>query len=514
MDNSRTLFAIILSIAVLLGYQYFFAKPVPPEPQQQVQSDSKKPQAAAETQKASEHASPAVVKPAVSSVQNEEKEIVVDTSLYRAVFSSRGGTLKYMELKKHKDSQGKAVVMKADSSIPPFAILLPDGRQLLDNYKTEGSSISLDAGSKEGSIVFKYSADNFFVYRTYTFREGTYAFDLRDEVQGLAGYSIALGKDFGIVESNDSEHMGPVVLKDSERIEFKTKDLQQPKIYRDGFKWIAQEDKYFFSAIVPREKVDEARVEIKDSVTTSSIKMNSGTNSYLLYAGPKEHDTLKALNVGLEHIVNFGFFSILALPLFWLLKQLYLIVNNYGVAIIILTVITRIPFIPLINKSQQSMKKLQDVQPLMAEIREKYKKDPQRMQKELMELYKKHKVNPMGGCLPMLVQIPVFFALFKVLGVSIELRHAPFMFWMQDLSTKDPYYVLPILMGATMFLQQKMTPSAMDPKQQKMMLFMPIIFTFLFFTFPSGLVLYWLVSNILSIIQQYFVNKKLQAQKA
>ncbi|MBN2654397.1 MAG: membrane protein insertase YidC, partial [Nitrospirae bacterium] len=156
----------------------------------------------------------------------------------------------------------------------------------------------------------------------------------------------------------------------------------------------------------------------------------------------------------------------------------------------------------------------QDVQPLMAEIREKHKKDPQRMQKELMELYKKHKVNPMGGCLPMLVQVPVFFALFKVLGVSIELRHAPFMLWVQDLSTKDPYYVLPILMGVTMFLQQKMTPSTMDPKQQKIMLFMPIIFTFLFFTFPSGLVLYWLVSNILSIIQQYFVNKKLEAQKA
>ncbi|MCE5311752.1 MAG: membrane protein insertase YidC [Nitrospiraceae bacterium] len=511
MDN-RTLAAVIISVAVLIGYQYFFVKPAPP--QQPVQT-KQAPAEVKETKAAVEAKKPAApAKAAVPEITGTEKEIVVENSLYKAVFTSRGATLKQIEIKGHKDSSGKPIVLKADSAYPPFVITTADGRQMLVNYQIEGGNVTLNASAKEGSVVFKYSTGSYFINRTYTFREGTYAFDLKDEVQGISGYSVSLGRDFGIFEKSDSDHTGPVVLKDADRLEFNIKDLQQPKIFKEGLKWIAQEDKYFFSAIVPKNKIEEARVEVKDSVPMAALRMNSGTNSYLLYAGPKERDTLKDLGVGLEHIVDFGFFSILALPLFWLLKQLYMLVHNYGIAIIILTILTRIPFIPLINKSQKSMKKLQDVQPLMAEIREKYKKDPQRMQKELMELYKRHKVNPMGGCLPMLIQIPVFFALFKVLGISIELRHAPFMLWVNDLSVKDPYFVLPILMGITMFIQQKMTPSTMDPTQQKMMLFMPIVFTFLFFTFPSGLVLYWLVSNILSIIQQYFVNKKLEAQKA
>ncbi len=159
------------------------------------------------------------------------------------------------------------------------------------------------------------------------------------------------------------------------------------------------------------------------------------------------------------------------------------------------------------------MKKLQDIQPRMAEIKEKYKNDPQRMQREVMELYKKHKVNPMGGCLPMLLQIPVFFALYKVLLISIELRGAPFIFWIHDLSLKDPSYVLPVVMGITMVIQQRMTPSSMEPAQQKMMMIMPVVFTFMFLSFPSGLVLYWLVNNLLSIGQQFYTNRKAATQK-
>lgn len=242
--------------------------------------------------------------------------------------------------------------------------------------------------------------------------------------------------------------------------------------------------------------------------------MPGGVNDYYVYIGPKEYDNLKKLGVGLEHIVDFGFFSIIAMPLFWVLKQFYSISNNYGVAIIILTTVVRIPFIPLINKSQESMKKMQDIQPRMAEVKEKYKNDPQKMQKETMELYKKHKVNPLGGCLPMLLQIPVFFALYKVLLIAIELRDAPFMFWIHDLSVKDPYYVLPVIMGVTMVIQQKMTPSTMEPMQQKIMMLMPVVFTFMFLSFPSGLVVYWLINNVLSIAQQFYVNSKNTKQPA
>jgi YidC/Oxa1 family membrane protein insertase len=261
-----------------------------------------------------------------------------------------------------------------------------------------------------------------------------------------------------------------------------------------------------------------------------AFRAKSGANSFHLYAGPKEHDTLAAFNIGLEHVIDFGFFSIIARPLFWVLKFFYSFLGNYGWAIVLITIVTRIPFIPLLNKSQKSMKKMQEIQPLMNDIKEKYKKDSQRMQKEMMELYKKHKVSPLGGCLPMLLQIPVFFALYQVLLRAIELRGAPFMLWITDLSAPDtlighiPAMIpliggfalgpLPLLMGATMFIQQKMTPSSMDPTQAKMMLAMPIIFTFMFLNFASGLVLYWLVNNILGIIQQYFVNRSLAQEQA
>jgi len=196
------------------------------------------------------------------------------------------------------------------------------------------------------------------------------------------------------------------------------------------------------------------------------------------------------------------------MPMLTFLNYINTFVNNYGIAIIILTILIKIAFWPLGNKSYKSMKEMQKLQPELTAIREKYKDDKQKAGQETMALYKSHKVNPLGGCLPMVVQIPVFFALYKTLMYAIELRHAPFFWWIQDLSDKDPYYITPIIMGATMFIQQKMSPPAGDPMQQKIMLVLPVVFTFLFLTFPSGLVIYWLFNNILSIGQQYYIMKK------
>ncbi|RMG00209.1 MAG: membrane protein insertase YidC, partial [Nitrospirae bacterium] len=355
------------------------------------------------------------------------------------------------------------------------------------------------------------------IERTFHFTGNDYRVDITERVTGPNNYWVTLGSKFGITGTKGyRSHTGPVILKDADRKEFKPRKVKKPAIFSEGLRWVAQEDKYFFAGLVPLEVKATAKVwRAPYGEVLTAINLPSGENKLLLYAGPKEHDRLKKYGVGLEHIIDFGFFSILARPLFWILKWLYGFIGNYGWAIIILTIIVRIPFIPLMNKGQKSMKKLQALQPKMNEIRQKYKKDPQKMQKEMMELYKKYKVNPMGGCLPMLIQIPVFFALYKVLLIAIELRGAPFMLWIQDLSEKDPYYILPIVMGITMFIQQKMTPtSAGNPQQQKVMQFMPLIFTFLFLSFPSGLVLYWLVSNLLSIIQQYYVNKKLKKEVA
>jgi YidC/Oxa1 family membrane protein insertase len=226
----------------------------------------------------------------------------------------------------------------------------------------------------------------------------------------------------------------------------------------------------------------------------------------------------------LDEAVNFGWFDIIAKPFLWIMNHIYGVIPNYGVAIILLTVLTKILLWPLGNKSYKSMSEMKRVQPLMTEIREKYKNDKQKMNQEMMNLYRTYKINPMGGCLPMVVQIPVFFALYRMLYEAIELRHAPFVGWINDLSAPDrlfdfpfsipfmePPYGIPVLtivMGASMFLQQKMSPAPGDPAQAKIMMFMPLIFTFIFINFSSGLVLYWLVNNILSIAQQYYVQKK------
>jgi len=229
-----------------------------------------------------------------------------------------------------------------------------------------------------------------------------------------------------------------------------------------------------------------------------------------LFFGPKDIDILKAQGVQLEGAIDLGWFSAIAKPLLHALKLFYGYLHNYGLAIIVITVILKILFFPLTHKSYKSMKEMQKLQPKMQELKDKFKDDRDGLNRAVMELYKAHKVNPLGGCLPMIVQIPVFFGLYKALMFSIELRHAPFYFWLQDLSAKDPYYVTPIIMGATMFIQQKMTPTNMDPIQAKMMLALPVVFTFMFLNFPSGLVLYWLVNNILTIAQQAYINKTLK----
>jgi len=509
--EKRTLIAIILSIIILVGYQYLFVKPVPQKSVKEQVKTAKK------EEKPSEPVKPVSTPVSVPAVPSEEKEVKIETEMYSAILSSRGGTIKKWELKKYKDKDGMAIVLQKGQGIYPPLSMGADNNFGLSkvNFNTSGSDLRLDKDTNTGSIIFEYTAPEYSIRRTYTFYYDSYKFDLKDEVAGLPEYWVTVGTDFGIHDKKDtSAHLGPILLKDADRIELDAKKLKEVKSYKGGLKWIAQEDKYFFAAIVPANQIDEAKAwDVQDS-TVIAFKGKPGVNNFLVYAGPKEHDRLQGLNVGLEHIIDFGFFSIISRPLFWLLKLFYKFIGNYGWAIILLTIITRIPFIPLINKSQKSMRKMQEIQPRMQEIKEKYKKDPQKMQKETMELYKKYKVNPLGGCLPMLLQIPVFFALYKILSIAIELRGTPFMLWINDLSAKDPYYILPIVMGITMVIQQKMTPSAADPKQQKMMMFMPVIFTFMFLNFASGLVLYWLVNNILSIVQQFYVNRKLAREGA
>jgi YidC/Oxa1 family membrane protein insertase len=515
------LLAVVLSIAILVGYQYLYNHYFPPEPPRQNEdkttteqkTETAQPTKKEDTKKEGEKKSPFTpyegreIK--IVNTANE-KNITVENGLMKVVFSTKGGTVSTVELKKYKDSSGNPIVLKSEDPLSPFVLGIDEGFQFAQvNFSTKEKDIRLNA-SDTAEVVFEFTQPDLAIKRTYKLSGNSYAIALTDEVKGIGHYWITLGKEFGIYEKSQGVHYGPVVLKDAERLEYDLGKVGEPKFFKEGLKWVAQEDKYFFSAIVPKGKPEEAKVWDKNGTSLTALKFASGVNTYIVFAGPKEYDMLSGVGYGLEYIVDFGFFSFLARPLFWVLKLFYSFTHNYGLAIIILTILVRIPFIPIINSGQKSMKKIQDIQPKMAEIKEKYKNDPQRMQQELMALYKTHKINPMSGCLPILLQIPVFFALYKVLLIAIELRNAPFVWWITDLSAKDPYYILPIIMGATMVIQQKMTPSAMDPTQQKIMMLMPVIFTFLFLTFPSGLVLYWLVNNILSIAQQYYINQKIK----
>jgi YidC/Oxa1 family membrane protein insertase len=509
MDN-KTLLAIVLSIAVIIGYQYLASQQQPPVPPKKTQ------ETAQQAVKKEEPPKPAPLPVAVVPVPPaEEKEVRVENSLYSAVLSSSGATIKFWEMKDYRDNAGKRVVLlQKPGVVPALAIGTNTDFDLSHaNFSVIGGNLKLDEHNRTGSVVFEYAKGGISVKRTYTFHAGTYRVDVIDQVTGLPHYWITVGSDFGIFDKEASyAHAGPALLQGTDLDELKVKKLKEPKTYKGDLRWIAQEDKYFCAALVPETKVEEARAWLVKDSPVIAFEGGKSVNKFHLYAGPKVQERLE--KIGLQDIINYGFFAIIARPLFWILKFFYGFLGNYGWAIILLTLVVRIPFLPLVSKGQKSMKKLQELQPKMNEVKEKYKKDPQKMQKEMMELYKKHKVNPMGGCLPMVAQIPVFFALYKVLLISIELRGAPFMLWITDLSAKDPYYILPIVMGISMFVQQKMTPSGMDPKQQKLMLLMPVVFTFMFMNFASGLVLYWLVNNLLSIIQQFFINRKIASQKA
>jgi len=304
-------------------------------------------------------------------------------------------------------------------------------------------------------------------------------------------------------------------------------------------RWIGLEDNYFLFSLVPDAEPGPARIHPFRLVQTAELlaeaeagaeeKKATQPETHLavstlvsaenlrfdLYVGPKEETALSAGGLNSKEVIDFGFFGFLGRPLLWLLNAIYGVLGNYGFAIIILTIIIKILFLPLTHKQLTSMKKMQAVQPKMKQIQAKYKKDKsdmkgkQKMNEEVMALYKKEGVNPLGGCFPLLLQLPVLYAFYSFLPVAIELRQAPFILWVQDLSLKDPFYVTPIVMGATMFLQQKLTPMAsVDPTQRRMFTMMPLLFTFFFINLPSGLVLYWLVNNVLSIFQQLFINRQ------
>lgn len=537
--EKRLLIAVVLSIGVLYAYTFMFptAKPVPPgtgAKQAAVTS------AAAPAGQAAVTAAPAAAPagtataaapPALPAGAAVAKDITVDTDLFTAVFSSQGAALKKLVLKKYKETAGKAgadTVLVSEVSPDRYA-LLSDSRDFGIEpgtvFNTSSGNLKLTNGTK-GTLEFTTVTPRGVLFKkTYTFSGDGYRIGLSQQIQNTGAAPVS-GSVHLLQKERVGEHKkegryevyGPFTLAENKVNIDKLDDLkEEPVQYNKNVLWTAFADKYF-AGVVISEKGSIANVRMNRTgadllvrdIASPAVSVAPGqvaTVDYSLYYGPKDLDILKAQGNRLEEVIDYGWFGPIAKPLIYSLKYFYKYTGNYGVAIIIITVILKLVFFPLTHKSYKSMKDMQKLQPKMAELKEKFKNDRDAMNRAVMELYKTHKVNPLGGCLPMLVQIPVFFGLYRALMYSIELRHAPFYLWITDLSAKDPYYVTPIIMGATMFIQQKMTPTNMDPIQAKMMLALPIVFTFMFLNFPSGLVLYWLVNNILTIAQQVYINK-------
>jgi YidC/Oxa1 family membrane protein insertase len=480
--------------------------------------------------------------------ETQEKEVVVDTPLYRAVFTNAGPTIKSFKLKKYRESIEpdsplvELIDLQQDTS--KFLVVNFDGAsagQLEETiYQVEHQNIRVASDSPPKNLVFHAStASGISTRQTYRFYPDQYRIDLHIDVINQSEEMItgALAIDMKALPPEGKKsyysYVGIVLLLDDKLEEVKIKKASEPKDLAGRIDWMAYEDDFFISAILP-DQPSKANFKgrllpsgiLEGTYMPPSISLRPSeqvSSGYTLYLGPRELGTLKQLGKNLERAVTFGWTDIIAKPLLYLLRFFNQYIHNYGVSIILLTILIKILFWPLTHKSYKSMKEMQKLQPRMAKMREKYKNNKAQLNKEMMALYKTYKVNPMGGCLPMIIQLPVFFALFRILGSAIELRQAPFMLWINDLSAPDrlfnfpfsipfmsPPYGIPVLtllMGASMFLQQKMTPTPGDPTQAKIMMFLPLIFTFMFINFPSGLVLYWLVNNILSIGQQYRIHK-------
>ncbi|MEK9629302.1 MAG: membrane protein insertase YidC [Nitrospinota bacterium] len=551
--EKRLLLAFVLSLAVFIGWGAFLAKVSPPP---QKRSDAVK--KSEQPQVASKNPDGTTPSPSVPSSQPEsqsaetpsvasegtgkiaslfpgtEKEIQVEAGDIHYIFSNKGGVLKHILLPRFKNDDGDVIdlINNPDHLTPALSLRSDDAEvtSILRNaiYEPSTSSIVLDESNPEGVLTFtlKHSS-GLEVYREFKFHQNDYAIEVKTRITAsqLASknlqYNIVLGPGMGGKISSQTDYIvfsGATVFNNNERIEHPPEELDSTVYHRGHLKWVAFQNKYFGSALVPVQGTKAGIVyKEKDQVFVGleyESVQSAATASHMFYAGTKELEILEAKGNNLVRMIDYGWFgnkfAFLVKPLLKVLAFFYGLTQNYGWAIIFLTIIIKLLFFPLTHKSFKSMKGMQKIQPYVKIIQERNKDDRQKMNEELLELYKKHKVNPVGGCLPMLLQIPVFIALYHALFFSIELRGAPFIGWITDLSVQDPYYVYPVLMGATMFLQQKMTPSVGDPMQQKIMMFLPIVFTFLFISFPAGLVIYWTVNNMLTISQQYYIYKVLK----
>ncbi|EGU43220.1 membrane protein insertase YidC [Vibrio splendidus] len=533
MDSQRNILLIALAlVSFLLFQQWNVAKNPAPQAVEQAQSGSTLP--------APSYADD--LDPAPGQVASSAKTITVTTDVLTLSIDTVGGDVVKADLNDYSaefDSEESFVLLKNEPGhqfIAQSGLVGPQGIDLSStnrpSYKVSADSFTLADGQDELRIPMTYQANGLDYTKTFILKRGSYAIDVEYDVVNNSGNNATFGM-YAHLRQNVMDDGGSLTMPTYRGGAYSTEDTRYKKYSFDdmqdrnlslnlanGQGWAAMIQHYFASAWIPRDEAgSNLYTRVIGNLGDIGVRMpnktiaNGDEASFkaTLWVGPKLQDQMAATAPNLDLVVDYGWLWFIAKPLHTLLSFIQGFVSNWGVAIIILTFIVRGAMYPLTKAQYTSMAKMRMLQPKLTAMRERIGDDRQRMSQEMMELYKKEKVNPLGGCLPILLQMPIFISLYWALMESVELRHSPFFGWITDLSAQDPYYILPLLMGASMFLIQKMSPTTVtDPMQQKIMTFMPVMFTFFFLFFPSGLVLYWLVSNIVTLIQQTLIYRALE----
>ena len=540
--EKRAFIAVIISILVIILYQEYmrrFYPPVAPPAKETVTRPPEAPPAPRVAPQPPAVATAAPAEPARNVPAVPIREVTVDTPDYIARFTSQGARLTSFRLKRYRDGVDADsplidMVSRGPGMEYPLGLRLADTPSGTDQglvYKVQGVDLTLDAG-RDGSLTFVGATPSGQrVVKQFTFSGSSYVVDVGVSVAGSPQGATLLfttgGENKGV--KGDALFEGVIALHEGDLTREWPDDIEARINLNAPLSWVGFGYTYFLSALIPAEGV-EADATVAPSAGRDGgfvletrgrlISSQERTARYQLFMGPKALNLLKSFDRDLEQSIDFGYFSFISVPMLQALHFLQAYTGNYGLAIVLLTLVIKLLLWPLTQKSFVSMKRMQKLQPQMQRLKEKFGDDKTRLNKEMMDLYKRNKANPLGGCLPMLLQFPFFIGFYNALLTPIELRHATFL-WIKDLSRPDwealPFSafgydvgipVLVLLMGASMFIQQWMSPAVGDPNQRRMMMLMPLVFTVIFVSFPSGLTIYWFVNNLLSILQQYLINRK------
>jgi YidC/Oxa1 family membrane protein insertase len=549
MDQRRALLAALLCLVVLVVYQELIHRLYPPPPETAAPPTAEQPTAGQAPAPAPAMEAAASEAPAVS---DRGTIIPIETPLYSARLATVGGRVLSFRLRRFRttiepSSEPLEMVEVAPSSAAPLGVrfIAEDGKVEDDTtvvYAADQPSVDVAEGASATLRLRGTLPSGASVEKTLTLTGDAYSITVAVRADALPPLFTRVGLGWrrhvavGNPKDPDTHYRSAVVLANNKVVHEApaTPSPEGPKRFDPPVAWAGYGDHYFLAALAYDDPTKAAAVVSPDpdglQILLSAPRDAAGGAAFTLYVGPKDVEILQAADHELTRAVEFGWFAFLAVPLLRLLRLFHRVTRNYGIDIILLTVVVKVLFLPLSQKSMKSMRDMQRLQPQMAKLREKFKDDRERLNKEMMELYRRHRVNPLGGCLPMLLQFPVFIGLYQALNQSIELRHAKLGLWVRDLSAHECYPwpgqqptlgcndlsvmglsipVLVILMGGSMLLQQWLSPSTgMDPAQQRMMMvLMPVMFTVMFVNFPSGLVLYWLVNNLLTIGQQWWTNR-------